>query len=50
MNCWHCGARLVWSNDFSFDEVGLEGEGIATRLNCSNCSAIVEVYLPLDEE
>lgn len=49
MNCWHCKNELIWSNDFSYEDYGLEGEGIISVLHCSGCNAMVEVYLSLDE-
>lgn len=49
MNCWHCSSELIWNSDFSYEDYGLEGEGIISVLSCGCCNAMVEVYLPLDE-
>ena len=45
MNCWHCNEKLIWGGDHSFEDWGLDGEGIVSNLHCSNCHAYVEVYL-----
>lgn len=50
MKCWHCGSELIWGGDFSFDDYGLDGDGIISNLSCSNllCQAYYDVYLPLN--
>lgn len=50
MKCWFCRGELIWSNDFSFEDYGLDGEGIVSVLTCSDCGATWEGYLDLDEE
>lgn len=49
MNCFHCKNELVWQNDFTYEDFGLEGDGIINVLHCHCCNATVEVYFPLDE-
>ena len=51
MKCWHCNSELIWNNDFSYKDYGLENDGIVSVLTCSNedCNAYVEVYLDLGE-
>lgn len=46
MECWHCNSKLIWQNDFMFEDYGVEGDGIVTVLICSNeeCNSIIEVY------
>ena len=47
MNCWHCQSKLIWQNDFSYEDYGIDDkEGIVTVLMCSNeeCEAYIEVY------
>lgn len=46
MKCWHCDSDLIWQNDFTYEDYGLEEEGIVTILICSNaeCGSITEVY------
>ena len=52
MKCWHCGTELTWGGDFTFEDYGLDGEGIVSNLSCPNelCKAYVEVYLELKDE
>ena len=49
--CFHCGHNsVIWQNDFSFEDWGLEGEGIVHVLHCSNCGADIEYYVRIDKE
>ena len=48
MNCYRCNTELIWGGDFTYEDYGMEGDGIVTNLSCSRCSAYVEVYLPND--
>ena len=51
MRCWFCSEKLIWQNDFSFEDYGLfDDEGIVTILYCPNCKATWEGYLNLDEK
>ena len=49
MKCWHCNNDLIWNNDFSYEEYGVdtvEQDGIVTVLSCCNedCGAVYECY------
>ena len=47
--CFNCGHRsLVWGGDFSFEDYGIEGEGIVHNLTCSVCGCYVEYYCPIN--
>ncbi len=49
--CFHCLHNTVyWSSDFSFEDYGLEGEGIIHVCHCGYCGADIEYYIRLDEE
>lgn len=49
--CFHCLARQVgWDADFSFEDMGYEGEGLVHILHCNNCGAEIEYCIRLDEE
>lgn len=49
--CFHCLSRsLVWQSDFSFEDFGMDGEGIVHILHCANCGADVEYYISLSED
>ena len=47
--CMHCLSRsVVWQCDYSFDDYGLEGEGIIHECHCSNCGADITYYIPIN--
>ena len=49
--CFHCGARaVIWDSDFTFEDYGLDGEGIIHVCHCSNCGADIEYYISLNPE
>ena len=50
MKCWDCKEYLMWQGDNTYDEYGIEGEGIVTNLSCPNCESFVLVYSPLGEK
>ena len=52
MKCWHCGTKLIWGNDFEFEDYGYYGEGMVSVLSCTNekCKAEVEVRLPANKK
>lgn len=37
--CWFCGAEMVWGGDHSFEDHGMEGEGIIANLSYQECGA-----------
>ena len=39
VKCWFCKEEMIWSNDFTFDEWGFEGEGLVAVLTCSGCGS-----------
>ena len=45
MNCWLCGAELIWGGDHDIDETN-ETYDIVTNLSCPKCEAHVDVYHP----
>jgi len=48
--CFHCRHNSVyWCADFSFEDYGLEGEGIVQVCKCGNCGADIEYYINLEE-
>jgi len=44
MNCWHCGAELIWGGDADLDEEFHPEYDIYTNLSCPKCETWVEVY------
>ena len=51
MNCWHCKSELIWGGDHTYEDYGMEGEGIVSNLSCPNCPVEqVLVYYNIDRE
>jgi len=51
--CFHCGKKsVIWDGDFTFDEMGYEGEGVVNCCHCTNCGAEIEykVRIPKEDE
>lgn len=51
--CFHCCSRsVIWDCDFSYDDYGLDGEGIIHECHCANCGARITYYIDIgnDEE
>ena len=49
--CFHCGCRsVIWDNDFMFEDMGYDGEGIVHLCHCTKCGAQIEYKIPLDNE
>ena len=50
MNCWHCKSDLIWGGDHTFEDHGMEGNGIVSNLSCPNCPTEVLVYFDIDKD
>ena len=51
MNCWFCGTKLIWQNDYDYEDYGIEDrEGIVTVLICPCCGCYWEGYYDLENE
>lgn len=49
--CMNCGERaVVWQSDFTFEDYGLEGEGVVHVCTCGNCGAEIEYYCGEQDE
>lgn len=56
--CFNCGGELIWKNNFSYDEIGVEQtdengnaiEGIVHELTCSSCGARVMYFISSKDE
>ena len=49
--CFHCGMRaVIWQSDFTFEEMGYEGEGIVHICHCEHCGADVEYKIAEKQE
>lgn len=43
--CNECNSELVWGGDHTYEDYGLEGEGIVSNYTCSNESCPIEMIL-----
>jgi hypothetical protein len=50
VNCWHCDTELIWGGDHSFEDYGLDDEGIVSNLSCPNCPTTVLVEFNITED
>lgn len=48
--CFLCSGRVMWENDFMFEDFGVEGEGVVHIYTCSKCGAEYVVYDAIEEE
>lgn len=49
--CFHCGQRsVIWDNDFSFEDFGLEGQGLIHQCHCVNCGAEIEYKISYNDD
>ena len=42
MNCWHCGAKLIWGGDHDVEDD--EEYDIVSNLSCPQCKSVGYVY------
>lgn len=49
MTCWFCSSEMIWGSDFSYEDYGLEGDGIVATLTCKGCEAYAEFYSKPEE-
>ena len=49
--CFHClDKSVIWDSDFTFEDYGLDGEGLVHHLHCANCGAEIEYYVPITDD
>ena len=49
--CFNCrGHNICWDNDFTFEDYGIDGEGLVHVLHCMDCGAEIEYYCREGEE
>lgn len=47
--CWFCRGEMIWGGDHSFDDCGMEGDGIVANLSCMKCEATAMFYTKQEE-
>lgn len=40
---------MNWNDDASYEELGIEGEGIVSFYECKKCGVWMEIYIPEEE-
>lgn len=48
--CKYCDIELIWQQDFSFEDVGMDGEGIASFQLCPKCDKLFMVLTDFDKD
>ena len=49
--CFHCLSRsVIWDNDYSFEDFGMEGEGIVHCCHCAKCGADIIYFISCEDE
>ena len=49
--CFHCLSRsVIWDCDFSFDDYGLDGDGIVHECHCTHCGARITYLIPIEDD
>ena len=47
--CFHCGEKaVVWDSDFTFEDYGLDGEGIVNHCHGENCGAEIDYFVRIE--
>jgi len=52
MNCLYCNKELIHSGDHTYEDYGIDGDGIVSNLTCQdeNCEVkTVIVYIEINE-
>ena len=49
VKCYNCDTEMIWQNDFDFDEVGYEGEGVISSFTCPECDTYAEFVISLSK-
>tara|TARA_R110002020_G_scaffold22078_4_gene74731 strand:+ start:7869 stop:8024 length:156 start_codon:yes stop_codon:yes gene_type:complete len=45
MKCPSCGNELIWGGDHSYDDYGMDGEGVVSNSSCPEIKCDVESIL-----
>lgn len=50
--CWFCRSEMIWGGDHSFEDHGIEGDGVVANLSCTNikCNATALFYSDQEEK
>jgi hypothetical protein len=45
MKCYSCEDELIWGGDHTYEDYGMEGDGMVTNLSCNNEDCDVETVI-----
>jgi hypothetical protein len=49
--CFRCGEQVIWGGDHTYEDHGMDGDGIVSNLACKECDAEYLMMSPdIDEE
>ena len=49
--CLNCGSHnVIWDVDFTFEDYGMEGDGIVKEFHCEDCGAMITYMIPFNTE
>jgi transcription elongation factor Elf1 len=46
-NCRHF--KVIWDSDASFEDFGIDGDGVVSILHCKNCGAEIHYFMSNDK-
>ena len=48
--CPYCDeGDIIWGGDHSYEDFGMEGDGIVQNFSCSVCGVSYEVFVPFED-
>ena len=50
MKCFACGGQVIHGGDHSFEDHGMEGDGMVSNLHCVDCGRFFLMYSPEDDD
>jgi hypothetical protein len=51
MNCFRCGADMIWGGDNDYEDYGIDDQdGIVSNLSCPKCESFCIFYMPVEWE
>lgn len=48
--CYFCGEQMVYQNDWNYDDIFGDGEGIVSVWSCPHCNSEAQFSLREDKE
>lgn len=49
--CFHClNKSVIWDNDYTFEDLGYDGNGLVHLCHCASCGAEIEYRIPMEDD